>query len=75
MSEVPGKIIHVTPEAHTAAKSFCKEHRKRMSEWVSELITREVNRASPVTQGKILERLSDDEDSAIYRRPPFWAKA
>ncbi len=32
------KVVHLSDEAHTAAKNFCKQHGLKMSDWVAELI-------------------------------------
>jgi hypothetical protein len=82
------KVVHLSTEAHTKAKDFCKQHSLRMSEWVAGLIDdavaqgrADVNVRSTVPKKKILAKLEEsaqagvpEEAVPVYAQPPFWNK-
>lgn len=37
------KVIHLSDQAHNAAKAFCRQHSLKMSDWVADLILDAVN--------------------------------
>ncbi len=41
------KVIHLSDNAHNAAKAFCKQHGLKMSDWVADLI------ADAITNGRV----------------------
>ena len=36
------KVVHLSNEAHAAAKVYCKENGLKMSDWVASLITKAI---------------------------------
>lgn len=49
------KVVHLSDEAHTAAKNFCKQHGLKMSDWVAELIAEAISevRVEPKTKPRL----------------------
>lgn len=45
------KVIHLSDNAHNAAKNFCKQHGLKMSDWVADLVADAIqnNRVDPRT--------------------------
>lgn len=37
------KVIHLSDQAHNAAKAFCRQHSLKMSDWVADLILDAIN--------------------------------
>ena len=36
------KVVHLSNDAHAAAKAYCKENGLKMSDWVASLITKAI---------------------------------
>lgn len=70
------KVIHVSDEAHAAAKAYCARNRFHMSTWVCRLIERAIADASsePVKKKQKLPRLDESNTGTDdpYKKPPFW---
>lgn len=83
------KVVHLSEDAHTRAKEYCKKRGLRMSDWVASLIEvaiagdePEIARPGlmPVPRRKELIRYDDsrqthDDGEPVYAAPPFWKKA
>lgn len=39
------KVVHLSTDAHTLAKKYCKEHGLKMSDWVANLIRQSISEA------------------------------
>ena len=81
------KVIHLSNEAHAQAKSYCKEHGFKMSDWVATLIQGAIVGAPnlqkpglmPVGKRKSVSNLEEQKVAsesveAVYAAPPFWAR-
>jgi len=82
------KVVHLSNDAHTQAKLFCKETGVRMSDWVADLIKEAIARQDialaeerdVVGRKKPLHRLEErtvqvpEEAVPAYAMPPFWKR-
>ena len=75
------RVVHVSVEAHSKAKEYCKERNLQISKWVSELIIYATeNSVTPIKNGvtpvdkMILMDLSVPKDDEIFLEPAFWDK-
>lgn len=61
-------VVHLRPEIHAKAKSYCQNHHLKMAEWVHSLIGRELRIIE--RKGKLANapRAYDEP----WQRPPFW---
>lgn len=68
-----GKVIHISDEHHRKAKEYCTKYEIRMSEWIGELIDKELRKENGEFKKKILPEIvvSDKEDDP-FSAPPFW---
>jgi hypothetical protein len=82
------KVVHLSDEAHRQAKDFCDRHGLRMTDWVANMIRREIALGDPaqrqshlahVQRSKPMQVYDDRRGAAedgvpAYAAPPFWAK-
>lgn len=74
------KVIHVSTEAHTNAKAFCKERGMQMASWVERLMREAMERERPLKQlqkaiaKKRYEAVITDENVLDISAPPFWER-
>ena len=82
-----GQVVHLTDEAHEAAKAFCKQHGLKMTEWVSGLVLDAIARTAatgqvpvvgvyPVVPRKMPVQTNPEPTlpgDEPWSKPPFWA--
>lgn len=54
------KVIHLSDNAHTQAKAYCREHALKMSDWVASLIHAAVETEGVALVELTSEHLDDD---------------
>lgn len=82
------KVVHLSTDAHTLAKEYCKERGLKMSDWVANLIRHSVSetrKEAVVNNVRDLvpkKRVGADDDkheveestTPAWAQPPFWAQ-
>lgn len=71
-------VIHVSPEAHVAVKSHCRDNGWRMSEWASVALLEAVRVQQATVDVRPVARRSLEQieygASDCAADPPFWKK-
>lgn len=65
------KVVHLSDDAHTAAKNFCKHHGLKMSDWVAELISEAIKdeRVDPKAKPRPVAMVAPAPAPAPMREP------
>lgn len=66
--------IHVTREAHEAAKAFCKRNGRSVKRLVSELILAHVRAAEKSIAFREAEKAKTTNSPNPWEDPPFWER-